>query len=211
MALALSPRIACIVLAAGAGRRFSHDRDKLLMDLSGKPLLQHAIDAAAASSCVACSVVVGDNAERIANAVDLRRCALVQNTQPDDGISSSLRTGLGYHMGEDACIFMLADQPYVTPEYIDALCERFGRRRQSIVALRQGDVWGAPVLFPNADFEALALLRGDAGAKRYALTQRKRLEFVAARDRRAFADVDSIADYKRLAKPLKGRRALENR
>jgi CTP:molybdopterin cytidylyltransferase MocA len=66
------------------------------------------------------------------------------------------------------------------------------------VALRAGKTWGAPVLFPRQDFTALARLTGDAGAKRYAQSQRRRLRFVTARDSRAFCDIDSPSDLRAL-------------
>jgi CTP:molybdopterin cytidylyltransferase MocA len=121
-----------------------------------------------------------------------------------------LRCGLREHRDDDACIIALGDQPFVKTADIDLLISTWAeqrpagdeltsrRRKPPIVALRAGDVWGSPVLFPRDDFAALLRLAGDRGAKKYAAAQKDRLAFVAASDARAFHDVDTVADLTRL-------------
>ena len=188
---------AVIVLAAGSGSRFGGQ--KLVANFLGRPLLQHAIDAACGSRALACVLVVGAAPEAILDCVDTRRCAVVRNGAWREGIASSIRTGLAGAGDADACVFLLGDQPFVTTADLDALFERgvgkaVIRGRMPIVALRSGRVWGAPILFPRQDFGALARLAGDSGAKRYAESQLARVRFVQARDRRAFRDIDSPSD-----------------
>jgi molybdenum cofactor cytidylyltransferase len=186
-----------VVLAGGSGSRFGGR--KLLAPFSGRPLVQRAIDAACASRALSCVLVLGADAEAIMDCADTRRCAIVFNDAWREGIAASIRGGLIFAADSDACIFMLADQPFVTSGDIDALfCSADLYGRQSIVALKAGKTWGAPVLFPRRDFSALARLRGDSGAKSYAQTQSRRMRFVTARDSRAFLDVDSQSDLRTL-------------
>jgi molybdenum cofactor cytidylyltransferase len=197
-----------VLLAAGSGERFGGR--KLLAPFFGRPLVQRAIDAACASRVLSCILVLGADADAIMDCTDTRRCSIVRNENWREGIAASIRTGLRFAAESDACVFMLADQPFVSSADIDALHEcsadLYGRPqcgadlygRPAIVALRAGKTWGAPVLFPRRDFAALTRLRGDVGAKRYAETQRNRLRFVTARDPRAFRDVDSSSDLRAL-------------
>jgi molybdenum cofactor cytidylyltransferase len=212
-----------VLLAAGSGERFGGR--KLLAPFFGQPLVQRAIDAACASRALSCILVLGADADAIMDCTDTRRCAIVRNENWQEGIAASIQTGLRFTAESDACVFMLADQPFVSSADIDALlqcsadlrsadlygrpqcgADLYGRRqcgadlygRPPIVALRSGKTWGAPVLFPRRDFAALTRLRGDVGAKRYAETQRNRLRFVTARDPRAFRDVDSSSDLRAL-------------
>jgi molybdenum cofactor cytidylyltransferase len=197
-----------VVLAAGSGSRFGGR--KLLAPLAGRPLLQRAIDAACGSRALLCALVLGADANDILDCVDTRRCAIVRNEDWREGIAASVRAGSRFAAESDSCIFMLGDQPFVSSDDIDALlqcsadlcsadlCSADLYGRPSIVALRAGGTWGAPVLFPRRDFAALARLRGDAGAKGYAETQPKRLRFVTAQDPRAFRDVDSPSDLRDL-------------
>jgi len=203
LALALAPRVGCIILAAGAARRFGGG--KLSASLRGSPLLQSAIDAACGSRALQCTIVLGADAAVVAANIDTRRCTVVVNRAWRRGIASSIACGVREHDIEDACIIALGDQPYVTSTDVDALIEAFARERNAktrpIVALRAGDVWGAPVLFPRRDFAALRRLRGDRGAKGLASANQSRLVFVEAIDRRAFDDVDTKADLTRLNAP----------
>jgi molybdenum cofactor cytidylyltransferase len=202
-----------VLLAAGSGSRFGGR--KLLAPFSGRPLIQRAIDAACASRVLSCVLVLGDVADAIMDCTDTRRCAIVHNEHWREGIAASIRTGLRFSAESDACVFMLADQPFVSSHDIDALlhcsadlcsADLYGRpsSRPPIVALRAGKTWGAPVLFPRHDYGALARLKGDVGAKVYARTQTRRLRFVTARNPRAFRDVDSPSDLHSLEALLIG-------
>jgi molybdenum cofactor cytidylyltransferase len=197
-----SPRIGCAILAAGAGKRFGAPGDKLVATLGGKALVQHSIDAACASGASAVTLVLGAASERVLSIVDARRAAAVVNAGWVEGIASSIRTALALRAGDDACILMLGDQPHVEAGDLNAMIAAYLHRPNAIVALRRDRIWGAPVLFPASDFPIVSRLRGDAGAKRYALEQPQRLVFVRAARADAFADVDSRSDVK----PQDGRR-----
>ncbi len=191
----MNPRVGCVILAAGQSHRFGAGDAKLLLPVAGKSLVQHAIDAAAQSLVSSCTLVVGAHAEEILRSIDSRRCAVVDNEDWREGIASSLRAGLAQHLDDDACIFMVADQPFVTTADLDHLIRCYMERRTSMVALRSNDVWGSPMLFPQSDFLALRALRGDTGAKRYALRHAARIEFVEAAQSQAFTDIDTPQDY----------------
>lgn len=194
-------RIGCVVLAAGEGRRMGGSGEKLLLPFRGKPLLQQAIDVAAASRAMSCSVVLGANETAVEQSVDTRRCVLLSNPRWKEGIAASISCGLAFHADDDACIFMVADQPFVQSLDLDRLIARFRLHRNAIVALRAGDVWGTPALFPREDFRALARLRGDFGAKRHAQRHVRRVQFITAASGDAFVDVDVPEDCERLRQP----------
>ena len=63
-----------LVLAAGAGTRFGGDGSKLLAELEGRPLLEHAVRAQTAVTALERVVVVlGARADEIQAAVDFGR------------------------------------------------------------------------------------------------------------------------------------------
>lgn len=194
MALALIPRVGCVVLAAGASTRFAGKNSKLLADVRGKPLVQHAIDAACASRALTCTLVLGANSAAVLEGIETRRCAVVENRSWSGGIASSIRRGLQSHADDEACVILVADQPFVGPRDVNALIEAHIARPSAIVALRAERVWGTPALFVHRDFAKLGALRGDRGAKAYIKTQSARLVLVDALDARAFADIDRKSD-----------------
>jgi molybdenum cofactor cytidylyltransferase len=147
---------------------------------------------------MSCTLVLGEGEEEVLDQVDVRRCAVVDNPGWREGIASSIRVGLAQHRDDEACIFMVADQPFIGAADIDRLIAYHRSSRDAIVALQTGDVWGAPVLFPSRDFGALSNMHGDSGAKRYAQQHHERLRFVAALSHDAFKDIDTIDDYRLL-------------
>jgi molybdenum cofactor cytidylyltransferase len=191
--------IGCAILAAGNGSRFGRPAEKLVTTVYYKPLLQHAIDAASASSASTCSLVLGAASDMVRAWVDPRRCAVLFNADWKEGMAGSLRCAVANHLSDDGCIIMLGDQPHVTADDLGRLMIEFSREPRSIVALRSRKIWGAPVLFGRSEYASLLQLQGDTGAKKYA-RQTGRLRFVEASCTDAFEDVDSKADMKALTR-----------
>lgn len=83
-----------LILAAGGSRRFGA-APKQLAELAGRPLLQHALDAAlAVSELHRVVVVLGAHADAIAPVLDLGRAETVVCAAWAEGQAASLRTGL---------------------------------------------------------------------------------------------------------------------
>lgn len=68
-------------------------------------------------------------------------------------------------VGVGAILFLLADQPGVTPELLAALIQRHRETLAPVVAPRHAGQRGNPVLFDRATFPEFAALRGDIGAR----------------------------------------------
>ncbi len=64
-----------------------------------------------------------------------------------------------------AVLFLLADQPGVTPDLLSALIQRHRETLAPVVAPRHAGQRGNPVLFDRATFPEFAALRGDIGAR----------------------------------------------
>jgi len=161
-----APRIAAIVLAAGKSSRMA-PANKLFVEIDGRSLLAHAVDAAAASQAVATVVVVGNEAARARAALGSRDVALVENPNFADGLASSLRAGIGAVPPDcDGAIVLLADMPGVGAAHIDRLIAAFSPAdgRAICVAARNGKR-GNPVLWARRYFGEMQTLDGDQGAR----------------------------------------------
>ena len=101
-----------MVLAAGAGTRFEGPTHKLLAPFRGKPLVQWAIEHAAAAGLDETLVVRG--------AIDVpgSENLVLVNEQWEGGIATSLHAAIAYarDAGHDAIVVGLGDQPLVLPE-----------------------------------------------------------------------------------------------
>lgn len=150
-----------IILAAGSSRRLG--RPKQLLDLEGKPLLQHVIDAAEAADVDDIVLVLGHMADDIAAAVTLPQNArVVVNPDHATGQASSLRMGLqALGGGIDRAVVVLGDQPRIRPEAIRAVA---ASARPIARALYTGAP-SHPVAFDRSTWEALSSVDGDLGAR----------------------------------------------
>lgn len=156
--------IGAVVLAAGAGTRFGGT--KQVVELRGKPLAQHAVDAAFAAGVEEIVVVVGHDAERVRSALHLPVIGrFVVNPTYASGMASSLAAGLrGLGDPIEAAIVLPADQPGVTAQHVRALMEAFSARRSPIVRLRFRSGPG-PALLAREVWNDAGSLEGEMGAR----------------------------------------------
>lgn len=158
--------IAGVVLAAGGASRFGSP--KQLAQLEGRPLLQHAIDAVLGVATVDPVVVVlGASAERVREAVVLRRARPVVCHDWAEGMAASLRCGIEAVGDADWVIVTLGDQPRVTSEVIAAIADEAASAPAGVTAIRAmyDGVPGHPVALSRAMLPGVAKLRGDVGAR----------------------------------------------
>ncbi len=152
-----------LVLAAGAGTRFG-ERSKLLAELEGRPLLEHAVAAqCAVAGLERVTVVLGAAAEEILKRVDFKRAETVVCSRWQEGQAYSLRCGVEHltSAGEvNRVIVSLGDQPRVSPELI----ARFVDEPPGTRAM-YGGVPGHPVVLGPVQLRAIGSLRGDLGAR----------------------------------------------
>jgi molybdenum cofactor cytidylyltransferase len=155
--------ITAIVLAAGEGTRFGGT--KQIVEVRGKPLAQHAIDAAVQAGVDEVIVVLGHDAERVRAALRLGSARWVVNPAYVGGMASSLTAGLRHaDPGSEGAIVLLGDQPGITAQHVRSLLEAFSARRSPIVrlAFRSGP---GPALISRELWIDLMGLEGDVGAR----------------------------------------------
>jgi molybdenum cofactor cytidylyltransferase len=188
--------ISAVILAAGEARRFG--RTKQLVELDGRPLVQHAVDAARAAAIDDLVVVLGHDAERVRRAMHLPANArAVENRDYAAGQATSLAAGLcAADPRSEAAIILLADQPGVAPSDLEALLLAFRERRRRIVRLRYHGGPG-PALLAREVWSIACRLSGDAGARSLIAEHPEWVEEVAI-DAEAPPDVDTPEDAARL-------------
>jgi molybdenum cofactor cytidylyltransferase len=153
--------IAGLILAAGAGTRFGGESSKLLADLDGRPLLEHAIAAqCAVPELRRVVVVLGSRAQEIIDAVQFGRAEHVICREWAQGQSASLRCGIRALGDAEKVIVTLGDSPRVTP----AVIARFLDEPPGTRAVYNGDP-GHPVVLGPKQLEASLRATGDQGAR----------------------------------------------
>ncbi|ARC58477.1 Nicotine blue oxidoreductase [Frondihabitans sp. 762G35] len=162
-------RLAGLVLAAGAGRRYGGPK-ALVRDAEGAPWLLLAHDLLAGAGCTDVTVVLGAEADRARHLVPAGAHTVVADDW-DTGMAASLRAGLAAvaSSGADAeaVLVTLVDLPGLPV----AVARRVAERVTGPDALAQA-VFGArpghPALIGRDHWPALtASLAGDRGARAY--------------------------------------------
>lgn len=185
-----------VILAAGESKRFG--RPKQLLDWKGQPFVRAAATTALASGLSPVVIVIGADGEQVAAAVRDLPVTIAPNDNWRDGQATSIRVGLGACPSRTgSAVFLLADQPQVTPSVINGLIEIHAVGMHAIVApLVRGERRGNPVLFDRTTFGALSDLQGDVGGR--GIFASYRVEYMPWQDDRLLSDVDTDDDYKRL-------------
>jgi molybdenum cofactor cytidylyltransferase len=157
-------RIAGLVLAAGAGRRFG--APKQLAELDGRPLLEHALEAIAAVPALErAAVTLGAHADEILARVELHGVQPVLVDDWAEGQAASLRAGVAALAPyADAIVVTLGDQPRLAPATIVRLLDAWDGEAPALRASHDGRP-GHPVLLTRPLYPAVARLRGDVGAR----------------------------------------------
>ena len=166
-----APRVAIVILAAGRSTRMGGP-NKLLAEANGQPMVVHAVEAALGSQAVEVVVVLGHMADEVRRAIEAAapaksRLRFVTNPDFADGLSTSVRTGIGA-LGKDidAAVVQLGDMPAVNTALLDRLLAAFNPvEGRSICVPTVRGKRGNPVLWDRRFFAEIGNLSGDTGAK----------------------------------------------
>jgi len=187
--------IASIVLAAGFARRMG--RQKLLLDLRGKPVVRWSVEAVLPHVGDVVVVTGGDDAG-VRAALEGLPVRFAVNPRPQAGQGSSIAVGMAALKPWTAAVLVaLGDQPRLPDGVILSLLETLQRTGKAIAAPVYRGIQGTPVLFAGEVFGELAALGGDAGARAVVQAQPERVAPVEV-DAPMPLDVDTPEDYARL-------------
>ncbi len=174
-----SDSLSAVILAAGTSRRMG-DRNKLLLEAGGRPVLAHVLAAVAGAPINEIIVVTGDQRERVAACVRRerdggretrrnpeRRVRLVHNASFSSGMGASIGVGVQAASPSTAGIAICpGDLPFLSTETIEQLCRAFRTKEAPrIVAPICEGQQGHPVFFGASFREALVRRQGDRGAR----------------------------------------------
>lgn len=187
-----APRIAALVLAAGQSRRMGQ-RNKLLAEVDGAPMIHRAAQEALASKASPVFVVTGHEHERVRQALSGLELHFVDNPNYVDGLSTSLRAGIAALPAEvDGVVVLLGDMPRVTARHINRLIAAFNPLEGRAVCVpTYSGKRGNPVLFARTLFPELKRVAGDVGARHLIGAHEETVAEVAMEDDAIFLDIDT--------------------
>lgn len=151
-------RIGCVLLAAGAGRRFGGN--KLTAELQDKPIIEYILSSLPIALFSQC-VIVAANEDLLDIAKKYNVLGII-NDKPQEEVRRSIRMGIEQLTGVDACMFCVADQPLLSKTTISSMIDAY--ISHTILALSSNGKRGNPVIFPSSLLSELtALKKGESG------------------------------------------------
>jgi molybdenum cofactor cytidylyltransferase len=189
--------VGAVVLAAGESRRMGEP--KQLLPVGGQPMVRQVTEAVCAVGVAQVVVVIGAHAEAVGQAVAGLPVEMVLNDRWPEGMTASLHAGLRALRPEiRAALVVLADQPGLTAELIQALADCYRATGAPVVAPFSEGERGRPVLFDRALFPELLAAMDDKGRREIIARYWDRMARVEVEDPAILRDVDTRQDYEEI-------------
>jgi molybdenum cofactor cytidylyltransferase len=189
--------ISAIVLAAGEGKRMG--QPKQLLEWRGKIVLQHVLDMLQASKVEERILVLGHGADRVLEKISPGKTKIVINPEYKEGMSTSLRRGLGALDEKVRGFFIvLGDQPGIGPGVVNRMIQDFRAiypRKNIFFPTYQG-CRGNPVLFSTKYLGEARKIRGDGGGRQILAGHPEDSQAVEVDTRAILLDIDTPEDYR---------------
>lgn len=192
-----------IILAAGKSSRMG--KSKQLLDLYGKPVLEHVIDAVLDADFTSVTAVIGNEAEKIKSSIKKSdpRFRWVVNDTFDQGQSTSVRKGIE-SIGEEIvnAMLFLGDMPLIKKETIHRLLQtgidtmRAPSASSCVIRPSFQRKPGHPVFFVRVSRTLFQSIHGDKGAKPI-MKYIDAKKLIVVDDIGIHFDLDTIEDYER--------------
>jgi molybdenum cofactor cytidylyltransferase len=175
-------------------------QSKQLLNIRGKSLLAHAVEAAL--GCKESDIVVvvlGANSERHKVELVNQPVRLSVNENWKSGMGSSIKSGLITLLEESpdlqSVLIMLIDQPKVSASHLSTLLKSFKDFNKSIVASFYGNAPGVPAVFSKAHFDEIMTMDDGSGAKK--IIERHPTQLLTIGFPEGNIDLDTPDDYYR--------------
>ena len=180
-------KIAALILAAGAASRFGST--KQLVDIKGKPMLQHCIDSATTVLPDSVYTVLGNQYEMITASISDSR--IILNADWQKGLGYSIAAGVSALKDKyQGILILLADQPTIRHYHLTQLIQLFSGDN-TVCSYYSGNR-GVPAIFPKSKYDDLMALQGDCGAKHILQTMDDQLQTLPLAE--ASIDIDRPED-----------------
>jgi molybdenum cofactor cytidylyltransferase len=196
--------ISTILLAAGQSKRMNGE-NKLIKEINGVPLINHAIENILGSAVDEIVIIVGFEKEIIENIIKKnKKIKIIYNKDFKTGISSSIKIGLNNISNKSEDFFIsLGDMPDVNQNIYNKLIKakykynkklKVEYKKEIIIPTYEGKE-GNPILFSKFMKEKVMDIEGDFGAKKIIELNKKKVLNVPFKNRGIILDFDRKEDF----------------
>lgn len=152
-------QIGCLIMAAGNATRFQ--ANKLAAELGGRSLIRRAMEAVPKD--LFSRIVVVTQYPPVAKLAEEFSFEAIHNDKPELGISRTIFLGTKAMAECDAILYLVSDQPMLSPSSIRLVVQHWLAHPQGICAAAFQGRRGNPCIFPREFFPEMEALTGDHG------------------------------------------------
>jgi molybdenum cofactor cytidylyltransferase len=193
--------IAAVVLAAGESSRMG--RPKALLPIAGQTFIEKIVSALEHTSVGKIVVVLGHNAEEMKQRIKQLPVEIFVNREYRLGQLSSLQVAVRRLQSDENCdgvLVHLVDHPYVNPDLVNLMAQRFFESGKLIVVPRHRGQRGHPVILSRKLFGELLNAPMDEGAKAVVNAHRDETLEIDTDDEGVTIDIDTPELYRQHVK-----------
>ena len=189
--------LAAIVLAAGLSKRMGED--KLSLKLGDSTVFETTLKAITKTGFKQI-IVVTKPGSSLADQAANYNCHIVENLNPEQGLSLSLKAGLNaIDSTIQGALFALADQPQISSDLYSLLLNSYRKKLKLVTCPLYRGKRGNPTIFDRRTWALLEQIEGDQGGRSLLESlAEEQIDFVVVDDPAVITDLDTPADYARL-------------
>jgi molybdenum cofactor cytidylyltransferase len=196
-----------IILAAGNSSRLGFN--KLTITIDGETVIRRSVRPFIAEGIHEVIVVTGHYHQSIKKELEGLGVNLINNPHYKEGMSTSVKAAMPFLEGADVLLFHLGDKPFIAPNSISAILNKYKEGKARIIAPLYEGKTGHPVLIDASLLrEEIEMLHGDSGLREVIEKYRRDVVFIEGNDGSLF-DIDTIQAIDQLRK--RGYRVEENK
>lgn len=182
-----------IIMASGSSKRMN--RNKLLINLFGKPLIEWTIELT--KKCDFEEIIIVYKDKEVKEIAEKLNIKTIYNKRFEYGQSESIKLALSSLKNKcNGYIFFTGDQPFMKKETIEKLMETFSENG-GIVLPKVNDKNKSPVIFSSIFKNELMEIDGDVGGRIVIKNNIDKVTPVYFNDSLQFFDIDTEEDLKK--------------
>ena len=196
--------IVAVVLSAGESSRMG--RPKALLPVDGVRFIEKIVTALKSTRVAKIIAVLGHDADEMRPQIGDLPVTMVVNPNYKQGQLSSLVAAINSIQSSkdsasvDGILVHLVDHPYINPDLVNLMIDRFHETKKLIVVPRYQGRRGHPVIFSSALFAELLAAPLDQGAKTVVHAHRDETLEIDTEDEGVTIDIDTPEEYRQHVK-----------
>src|SRR5699024_5558307 len=180
-----------IIMASGFSRRMG--KDKLLLEIEGKKIVEYVIEAAKKSDLN--EIILVYRTREIRDIGEKYNIKTVYNPKAHLGQSQSVILGVENSSSNNSYMFLVGDQPFTDYKLINKLIRKHIENEGKIVIPFSNGNINMPIIFPKLFKEDLLNVKGDKGGREIIQDNPDSIVSVNIENQKLLKDIDTIEEY----------------